>query len=359
MSTPHVQTIDGNTAAVATAQAATNTAAEEAERARKAADAAATALASKIKVNVDTARQENTKQAPGPSNTIVDGELSIAQQRLSNVSSDPAEALAASQRQTLVLSGKVDEAHKAYADAATQGKAAADALTAAKAASAASDAAAASALAHERAATASYEAQVAKNHADTTAYIANLNQKHEDEFKQAHSEALSTQVKALNYAGGACLLIFLLGAGFGGFVGLKIVWPFGAAAPLLFGLAQIVAMTWFLWAVGGVLVAGGVIVGYWVYQHYKKGDLLAATQAKAASLNGVVQAVVPVLDKAYDTATQPIKDVLDEKVFTPLSQAMSPATQAVVHTVRAEQTAAAPVAAPATPVAAPATPPTT
>jgi hypothetical protein len=284
----------------------------------------------KVRENIRTAKKQNDTQPAGAATTIVRGELAIADERLSDAPPDAAEQLASAQREALVLSGKVDEAHKAYADAATEAKASSDRVSKAEQAAAASEALTNAALSSQKAA---LQALKSGLEADTFATQKLLDEQRRD----LNNAEASRQAKELRWAAAGCLAIFMLGAGFGQLAGLRIVWPFGLFAMFLFGLAQIVSQPWFLYATGGVMAVGGVAIGWWVWQHYKAGTLAADTKKKAEQLTSFAQAVVPVLDKAYDSAEQPLKQLLDDKIFSPLGNVMDATTKATVHEVRAEQ----------------------
>jgi len=297
---------------LAPAASATDTALEKANSEH-------TALVAKTRANLQTARKQNATQPAGNATTIVEGELGVADQRLSGTPVDATEALASANREALVQSGKASEARSAYEKANTDAKA-----DAARAAAAETDAKLA--RQHEKDTIKAYEDKIAADVAATSAKITSL--------KNAEANG---QAKWLRWAAGGCLAIFLLGIGFGQIAGAKIVWPFGAASLLLFGLAQIVQEAWFRWATGGAIGILGVITGWWVWQHYKQGNLLVATQDKATKLKAVTTAVVPVLDKAYTDAEQPIKDWLDAHVFSKLNSTMDASTKATVHEVRAAE----------------------
>lgn len=309
------------------ANAAANEAAAKAEADRAAADAKVKDIAGRVLVNINTARTQNATQPPSNATTVVDGELGIAQSRLSSVTPSAEEQIAAAQRQALVASGKAEEARRAYADANVAAKVLSDELVKAKSEAAASEAKAADARENARKALEELQAKLDADHKAS-----------QDAINKLKNDEANEQAKELRWAAAGCLAVFLLGAGFGQMAGLKLVWPFGLFALFLFGLAQLVTQVWFLYAVFAVLVVGGIATGYWVYTHYKAGTLAKDTAEKAQRLAEVAHAVVPVLDDAYDAATEPMKQLLDEKVFGPLKKLMAnTAAEATVHQIRAEQ----------------------
>lgn len=159
----------------------------------------------------------------------------------------------------------------------------------------------------------------------------------------ARNAVMLEQVKWLNRFGAGCAAVAVaaigLAAVFGGLVALRGVAPFAAIAGLgslvCFGLAQIVSLPWFKWAVlGSVVLALGAAVLY-VWQKHK-GDLKKeAAVAEAAKLSAVTTKIVPAIDKFYDTADEKTRASMDEVVFTPLSKQMDKAEKATVHEIRA------------------------
>lgn len=296
---------------VAAAEAKTDTALEQSEILRKQNQA-------KTRANVQAAREANAKQPAGANTTVAEGELAAADARMKDTPASPEELAAAAERRMLVEAGKADEARHAYEQARGEAAANADKAVAA-------DEQAKAARQHEKEEHEAYEKRI-KEDADATAAA----------FKAQREGVLHEQAKWLSIAAAGCLAIFLLGAGFGQLAGLKIVWPFSIYAILLFGLAQIVAQPWFIWAVGGVVVVGGIVTGAWVRRHYLQGDLLQAAKDKAAKLASVAKPTVEVLDKAYENAEPSVKAWLDEHVFNVLSGKMDAAAKAAVHEVRAE-----------------------
>lgn len=307
-----------NTPAAAHSEVAASTAG--AAQAHATVEQKADEVASKVLVNVQEARRANQNQPAGPNTTVVDGELGLAESRLSGVKPSAEEQLAAEQRRVLVESGKVEEARRAYDSAKADAKRMSDEVVSARAAAAAADAKAAAAVEHEGRA------------------IADATKRYNELLAAQRSEEAAAQARDLRWAAAGCLAIFLLGAGFGQLAGLRLVWPFGLIALLLFGLAQIVTQPWFMPACGIALLLGLAGAGYWIWQHYRAGTLAQDAKEKAEKFSAVAKAVVPVLDEAYDSATEPLKQLLDEKVFGPLSKAMhNTEAKATVHEIRAEQ----------------------
>ena len=310
----------------------------------KAASSANAALLSKLKANVVSADAANAENPAGVPKVKVAGELSVAEGRLDGVPTDPVEAAAASARALLVEQGKTEEARQAYTDAVRDGKAQAADLATLKEQAAEAFKAANAAEASEKATVEAYEAKIADNERANTEHL----QRVEDSIKSA-------QVRNLNIAGGLCVVLLALGVGFGGLAGLRMTYPFGIMAAVLFGLAQVVGSLWFHYCVIGGLAIAVIAAAYYLWQRFEEGKTHAAVVAQNTQLTGVLHSVIPVLDSAYDTATSDVKQVLDDKVFTPLATSMDRSEKAAVQTIRAT-ISAQPAAAAAAATAAAAAP---
>jgi len=179
----------------------------------------------------------------------------------------------------------------------------------------------------------------------------NMSAKIKTAQNEANNKVMLAQVSDLNKAAMACagLLVLVVGAGsiFGGVAGLRMVAPLAVllllGALICFGLAQIIALWWFKWAVLFAVCAILGLCAWYVIKHYKMGTLQADTAEKAAKLTGVLTQTIPVLDKAYNDAEGEVKKFMDEHIFTPLNDKMDAKDKAVVHEIRAV------VADPATP----------
>ena len=293
------------------------------------------ALLSKTKANIGAARVSNQGNPDGAPKVKVEGELKVAANRLDKVVEDPAEVAAAKDRELLVEQGKTIEARAAYEKAAGGAKQqAADLATAQTETKEAHT---------ERDATRQHEIDTVN---DYKALITKNQTYYNQRLKEADDETMKMQVRALDTAAVACLVLFGLGLGFGGAVGLKFTWPFGVIAALCFGLAQLISQWWFMYACGAAVLIGMGCVGWWAWRHYKLGDLKAQAEAKANTLNNVLGQVVPVLDNAYDNAKEDEKKVLDHVIFEPLSQSMNRDEKTLIHQVRAVAPQGVPVPTP-------------
>lgn len=276
----------------------------------------------KVVADITHAKAANQDNQAGPPRTVIDSDLAVALTRLDGIIPDPLELLQMAQDAVLVQQGRAEAAQTAYEQSIASAKDLSSQLGQAKSA--------ASLAAKQRdEAQANYIATAEANKvaADNAVQQARNSQ---------HNAVLGKQVLYLNIAGALCLAIFGVGAGFGGLAGLRVVWPFLLYALMCFGLAQIVSQWWFMWAVGGVFVVGLGVGVWWIYRHYKMGTLAADATKKLAQAQGTLQAVVPVLDKAYEDSAQDRKDVLDHLIFNRLSSAMGSLSKQAIHLVRSD-----------------------
>ena len=291
-------------------------------------------MLSKLKANVGEAVTANGANPEGAPKTIVAGELGVASSRLDGVPTDPIEAAAATNRALLVEQGRSQEARAAYTAAMSDGKQQAAELAKAREQATEAYAAENSAESTLKATVEAYEERIKANGEENTAKL-----------ERVESAIQSDQVRNLNIAGGLCVVLLGLGVGFGGLAGLRMTYPFGIMAAVLFGLAQVVGSVWFHYAIAVGLVIAVLGVAYYLYQRFLEGKTHAQVVAANAQLTGVLHNVIPVLDKAYDGATAEVKQVLDDRVFTPLATSMDRSEKAAVEGIRTSIAATAPVAA--------------
>ena len=284
-------------------------------------------LLGKVKANVISAKTSNLGNPEGIAKIKVDGELTVAEQRLSGVAVDQVEVAAAATRDLLVEQGKLSEARKAYDKAADEGKEKAKELEQANIDTALAISERDLARSKEIAAKLAYEAAMVKNQ-----------EAFNKQLEDAHNEVMKDQVHTLNLVGAGCMLLFALGLGFGGPAGLKMTWPFGLLGLFAFGLAQIVGLWWFKWAMATILAIIVCVAAWWIWQQYHRGVLHQKMTEKANQLQGVLSEVVPVLDKAYENAESTTKELLDKTIFDPLSKKLDKSDKSLVHVIRANGT---------------------
>lgn len=282
-------------------------------------------IMSEIRANVQNARSFNQDNPEGIPKEKVDGELAIADSKLSQSEPDPMELAAGQARALLFQQGKTEEARAAYAKAVDDGKALSAELIVAKKAT--EDAIAERDAARER------ELTVIKNYKKI---VEDNKLEYEKKIKALNDATQRAQVKTLTYAAIGFWVLFGLGLGFGGPAGLKLTWPFAALGTLCLGLAQLVAQVWFMWACAVAVLVALVVAGLWVWNHYKLGTLKQDAEDKAAKLANLTKQLVPALDSAYKNAKDTQKQLLDSLIFNTLSDAMNREEKALVHQIRAE-----------------------
>jgi len=149
-------------------------------------------------------------------------------------------------------------------------------------------------------------------------------------------QALREQSRWLTWAGVGLLAAFGLSIVVGQFAAALKTWPLAVLGAGCFGLAQLISHPWFLRGFTGLLLAGLAYSAYYVFDRHKEGRLRRSLEKKAA----VLGEIVPVLDAAYESSADTIKQALDANVFARLSSALSKEDKALVHKIRAEKVAA-------------------
>lgn len=313
-------------------------------------------LLSKLKSNVVSARAANQGNPEGAPRAKVDGELGVAEGRLEGVQADPVELAAAAQRDLLVEQGRSAEARAAYDRAAREARGQAAELARAQQEAAQARLERDAARAQEKAALADFERRLEENRLANQRARDELEARHRRQLDEAAQQVLRDQVAWLNRSAAACaalaVLSFGLAAAFGGLASLRLVGPFsailGLGALVCFGLAQIVGQWWIKWAIlAAVLLVLG-LVAWWVLKKQREGTLKQKLEGRAASLQGLLTQVIPVLDKAYEGAEQSGKELLDRTIFEHLSKLMNREEKALIHQLRAEPSGAKAVTPPTT-----------
>jgi len=148
-------------------------------------------------------------------------------------------------------------------------------------------------------------------------------------------QALREQSRWLTWAGVGLLAAFGLSIVVGQFAAAIKTWPLAALGAGCFGLAQLISHPWFLRGFTGLLLAGLAYSAYYVFDRHKECRLRRSLEKKAA----VLGEIVPVLDHAYESSADTIKQALDANIFARLSSALSKEDKALVHKIRAEKVA--------------------
>jgi len=301
------------------ATASTQTLVDASNAARLSKAAASFGAISEVTINPSTVKEDAAHQE--------------ASNGLSSLGVQPSDAdkAAALERVNLIVTGQKDAAEKAYADAKKESEERLVTLASLQEQLAASKAEEAKA---QIAAQAERESSAAK----VQSAIDAMRQSYESQLQATRDAERTKQVRYLNMGGLVSLLVFGLAVGFGGLPGLKVGWIFALLSVVCFGLAQIVAQWWFMWAVLGACIAVLIALAVWAYIHYKQGNLKAAAEQKASAFEAMAQDIVPTLDGAYDAADAATKKVLDDTIFSKLSALMDKSTKSLVHLVRAAPT---------------------
>jgi len=150
-------------------------------------------------------------------------------------------------------------------------------------------------------------------------------QKEELKDKAAYKRWLRTSA-------GALLLAFAVSVIFGKAAAAARTWPLALLALAAVALAEVIGSTWF--QIGClILLAGGVAYAtYWVIDRHKQGRLQHAIEKRAALL----REIVPILDQAYENASEDVKRILDRNLFDRFSLRFDAEAKAEIHDVRKE-----------------------
>lgn len=252
---------------------------------------------SKLAASMEVVDRQNKAAPKSPQQIIIEAEITFSLRLLGSVAVSPEDRAAAAERETLFAQGRADEARKLYADASAK----ADALNSQiAAANAQRDAALARASEEITKAAQALAAQQAQHLADMKAKDAAHKNALDALRNEMNNQVMRDQVAWFNRIGagceGAAILIVGLCFAFGGLVALRKFGPIalflGVAGLLCFGLAQIVGLWWFKWAVLSAVLVAVVWVGVFLYRHYRQGDLKAEVDARAAKIKGVLGDVV-------------------------------------------------------------------
>jgi len=150
------------------------------------------------------------------------------------------------------------------------------------------------------------------------------------------NQALREQARWLTWTGVALLAAFGLSLLVGQLAAAVKTWPLALLGVGCFGLAQLISHPWFLRGFILLLIAAVAYSAYYVFDRHKEGRLRRSLEKKAE----VLTQIVPVLDEAYDSAADSVKQALDANIFGRLSSVFSKEQKSLVHQVRAETKAA-------------------
>jgi len=297
---------------------------------RKADEATAAAMTkqaarlSMVKSNVLTARIANRANEDGHPKTIVDGELGLAEARMSDVAEDQAEMVAAANRKALIEAGRAQEARSAFEAEQTK----AQQLVAAVA-TAERDRDAARAA--EATARKSLEAQIEASR--------RANQKVLDDLQAAHKAEMDAERQAFfRWMGkalvGAGVLMILVGAFIayasaqGGNVMAAITkgGVLAGAAAVCFACAWTINQPWFKW----ILIGGGTLsilgVAGYLWSEWQDGKSKRQRSVEADEAEDTLKKISAVIHELPK----------DDPLFPKLSKAMDSRNKALVLELMAE-----------------------
>lgn len=340
---PHLKL--GESTQLGTANTAEDAARTAAEAARIAAADAESKRLAKLKANMEGAQRNNVDNPEGPAKEKTANSLGIGLARLEGVQTDQEEAAAEQARAALIDQGKVVEARKARQEAESSARDQAVEIGELRQKVVEAEQREATAIAARKVAEQKVIDLAESHRIEMDELIKKKDRERDEAVAAAENKVMQDQVMWLNRSGAACIgVAVIIGAACmwfgGGLLGIRkagqFIGIFAFGGLCCFGLAQIVGLWWFKWAI--LLAVSGVAlwIGIWTWRHAKKNDLAEQAQAKAAQFGSVCTAVVPALDKLYDEAEKPFKDWLDEKLFTPLKGIMDSSTRQAVKDVRYE-----------------------
>jgi len=154
----------------------------------------------------------------------------------------------------------------------------------------------------------------------------------ETKLNKEEAKARAAYKRWLYTSGGGLLLSFAITLVFGRAGAAARTWPLAALGLGAFVLAEVISSQWF--QIGClVLIAGAVAyLTYWVIDRHKQGRLQQAIEKRAALL----REIVPVLDEAYENASDDVKRLLDRNLFNRFSDRFDDAAKAEIHEMRKE-----------------------
>ena len=143
----------------------------------------------------------------------------------------------------------------------------------------------------------------------------------------------SRQVWLFNIAGGALLAACGLAAYLG-----RIQWAMllGAVGLFCLGIAQLVGLSWFKYAVFGVGVFGFAAIVIALIMEHKKHSVHMSVDKEAEDYYNVLKKVVPVLDNAYSKAEGDVKVWYEKHILDNLRGKFNDPDKALIHTIRAD-----------------------
>jgi len=109
-------------------------------------------------------------------------------------------------------------------------------------------------------------------------------------------------------------------------------WPLGILGLGLFALAEVIGTPAFQIGTLILVALGAAYCVYWLIDRHKQGRLQQAIEKRAALL----REIIPVLDEAYENASDDVKRLLDRNLFNRFSDRFDEEGKATIHELRAE-----------------------
>jgi hypothetical protein len=194
-------------------------------------------------------------------------------------------------------------------------------------------------LAKERdAANEAATAALERVHKAEAALASAVEQAVQNENKRVMAEVRASQVEFWNRCGyglGIAALGLAAGAFFSPMAKKKLAEGSVLSAVLSaasFASARFFASKWFVWVMG---IAGAVAGGALLFHKLKTSHEASETAKKKLVYQKFGEAVVPVMDDAYDNASAEDKAILDAKIFDQLSAVEDAQVKALVDEIRA------------------------
>jgi len=153
-----------------------------------------------------------------------------------------------------------------------------------------------------------------------------------EQLNAERQRAMREQSRTLNWAGFGFLAMFGISLVFGHLAAAMKTWPLIILGAGCFGLAQLISHKWFLPSFAALAALGIGYTVYWVIDRHRQGRLQQALEKRV----NVLKQTIPVLDQAYDEATDEVKKLMDRSIFDRLSDVMTAEEKAEIHHLRAD-----------------------
>jgi hypothetical protein len=332
----------GDNAPVVTAQLGVENATAKADANQAKVDTKIKEIAGQVRTNVQGALKANYDQPPSNPTTIVKGELTLADTRLSSVEPDPKELVAQAQREAMVKSGEALGAQKAYQDANSRATEANKQLGALQTERDAAITDRDAARAREVQATQSFAAQTEAN---GVAFKTQWDSREATNAKVVKDLKDGIAAKTQLYLTMGCYglgVLCVIGAalrtymavqtgGLGLVSAAKSAGTLALFAALFFALGRLTSEPWFWYACGTVLVITVVsVVAIFVIDSKKTKALADAHQTAKSVGDDVITAISDIRNNLKHPPATLVQKILDAKTPTAAAAAVSSVLTEVV-----------------------------